>query len=204
MAILLAEGACIIYEVPRTGTTWMRHALTTLGIPWERALAVPGVCGRHSLPEHYPGTYAIRAFVERDPLDWARSYWSYHHDMDPDTWDQNTHYPHRIFGPPVEERFEDFLDRIISTNPRSIYQFFEAFRRHSNLTLKHENLAVEFHDLLDRCGYTVDVERVKDVNRRNESEPRKQLAGVSAKTEQLFRHAARNRLTALVPRECDE
>ena len=175
MAISLADGACIIYEIPRTGTTWMRHALTRLGVPWEEAPSVDGVCNRHGLPEHYPGQYDVRECVERETVDWLESYWSHHHDMALEVWTVNTHYPHRIFGPPMEERFEGLVERLVETNPDCIRRYMDSFHRSCNLTLKFENLTEDFHSLLERCGYPVDIESVRSVGRRNESKNRTTL-----------------------------
>lgn len=169
MAILLPDSDCIIYEIPRTGTTWMRHTLSVLGIPWEQAPVVSGVCERHALPEHCLGDYALRVCVEREPMAWLQSYWFYHRGMTDSAWQCNVHYPHRIFGPPVEGSFDGMVERIRVTNPDSVEQYLNSFYRHCCIRLNHDSLADEFHSLLTRCGYKVSLSGVTGISARNAS-----------------------------------
>lgn len=130
MAIHLKEANAIFYEIPKCGTSFIRHALTELGIEWEEARVVDGVCPRHSLPEHYPGDYAFRFCSVRHPINWYESYWRFERELD-DTgaipYRDDRWYAHRVLGERMAEEFHVFMEDVIRREPSFFTRLVESF-----------------------------------------------------------------------------
>lgn len=81
MAILVKPANTIIYEIPKTGTTWIREVLKRMKIEHVYLKTPNRACDRHSPWWAYdlsliePKPYQIA--VVRHPMHWYESYWAY-------------------------------------------------------------------------------------------------------------------------------
>jgi hypothetical protein len=175
MALHLIRANAILYEPVRCGTTWIREALTAAGIEWRPARPVEGVCPRHSLPHHYPGTFRGSACPVRHPREWLESYWRYHvgeplaHDR---AFRRDRWYAHQLFPDRIPDDFGEFATWFVTARPAGVTRYFEWFAGPSggervDRVLRQERLADELADWLERLGYDrPDLSGIERVNQR--------------------------------------
>lgn len=161
MAIELIKANAVFYEIPKTGTTFMREALTSLGVAWRDAPHIAGVCPRHSLPQHYLGNFAYRFCSVRHPLTWYESYFHNHVRekrkkavvFSPGTW-----YWHAALGEETGEDFNAWMRWCVEHEPAFVTRVYEAFcgpfgRNELDCALRREDLAAGLARVLRELGY---------------------------------------------------
>lgn len=122
MAILI-NNSILHIEVPKTGTTWLRHALTVMEVPHQFLNPIRDCCPRHAAPDDYPGGWP-RSVTVRHPAKWVESMWKAHRGKDCSMFVPGRDYPHRPMHP-MGTSFENWLSELLDSQPGFIDQYYE-------------------------------------------------------------------------------
>lgn len=165
MAIYLPKADITFYEMPKTGTTWVRTALNRLGIDYQ----VLNPEGLRVDPYHSPWWcyphQRIRICTIRYPLDWYASYWKFHQfegKPRPPQFKMNTWYirrPLHFTGTgDVGPYFNQWLEYVMAVQPSYYTRMVEAFfgpMGYPAMThvMRTERLVTDLSAILEFYGY---------------------------------------------------
>lgn len=175
MAILLTKSSAIFYEIPKTGTRFVEHVLTQLGIGWERPEPEVRASLAHALPCHFSGQFDFRFCAVRHPFSWLESWYRFQSSLGWPRWEVGRWHPQRILEPCATELgFERFLCHLLLRQPGYVSRLFEWYvgppgAESVDVVLRQESLAAGLADVLARLGYEVRREDVEAIGRVNES-----------------------------------
>lgn len=182
MALLLEKCNAAIFEIPKTGTTWMRSVLDKFGIRYKLLSPIINACPRHSPWDRYTNNihdFDFRIVSIRYPPSWISSYWRKHSEGKI-PWVEGREYLHRELGDTMPSSFPDFVNYIIENQTGIVGRIFEQFtgtRQEPYYThlIKQESLASDFWSVLNQLGYDVPFlhNGVADHPRQNQTETKK-------------------------------
>ena len=181
MAIRLGCGA-VIYEMPKTGTTWIRESLTSFGIPWTDDPPLLPACPRHSPWWCYPEA-TTRICSVRHPVSWYESYYLYHtfREIQPTTaarksvlFDADKWYSHQLFhfeNGECDFTFEQWVDRITSFYPAAYTRLVDTYFgplgfSAMDFVIRVETLPQDLRRVLSKLGYVLNGPHIPAVNRK--------------------------------------
>lgn len=165
MAILLPTANAIFYEIPKTGTTWVRAALADSGVRYIEAMP------RHGLPCEYCGHFDLAAATLRQPDAWLESYWKVFL-RKPDFWERNTWPLHRLFPDRQPRSFAALVAWIIRYRPALVSEIFAAYcgvpgAPLVDAVMRQERLSADLAGILGGLGYDVGRARLERTPRQN-------------------------------------
>lgn len=191
MAIRLTKADCVIYEMPKTGTTFIRKALLHCGIAHTFDEPLIKSCPRHSPWWCYPKATTMVGIV-RHPVKWFESWYKFHRygsetakgslrrlnsavrvELQPDMW-----YPHRMmwakdgtFSMP----FDIWMETMLMFYPSSYTRLVDAFLGPCGYTAMHhvmqaECLVNDLSRILLSLGYeNATPEKLREIEHQNVS-----------------------------------
>src|SRR5690606_18066533 len=112
----LVRANALFLHIPKTGGTWIEHALVRSGVAIEPAGGIDGVTSRHPvlplLTQRFDFTFA---FI-RHPLSWYESWWKFQaglwREFEPGVW-----HPQRVLEPCRSDVFSEFIRKCIELEP---------------------------------------------------------------------------------------
>lgn len=148
-----------ILEVPKCGTTWIRHAISRFQIPHRFGdnLLTRKACPRHSPPSCYNLKGMKIVAQVRDPASWAESVWQFH--QIPAFMEPGRYYAQAHLLPKCDEPFAAWIERLLST-PGCVSRYFNQFVEPAEVVLRQRKLERDLYLLLNRCGYYYLSERM--------------------------------------------
>lgn len=177
MALYLPDAKILILEPPKCGTTWIRHALGVVGVPYIFP-DCPDACPRHSAAECYevfrkkPDLPVV--CTVRHPLSWIESFWRFHRGIglkngtpDRPVFDPKRYYGHKHFFP----CHADFGEWINTIKPGQVSDYFGWFTKPAKRIIRQESLEGDLSAVLTSFGYHAPVERLRHVGLMNVSRP---------------------------------
>ena len=188
MAIRLTDTDCVIYEIPKTGTTFVKKVLEACGIPFIHDEApIVRCCPRHA-PWWCYEPAAKKVCIVRHPVHWYESFYRYHKfgtnvgrygiPLDKLVFEPTTWYPHRLFWHREGEfgmPFDVWIERVMLFYPAAYTRIVDAFVGPLGFdamdeVMRTETLAEDLLSLLSRLGYDLSGFSVDDVGYANKSE----------------------------------
>lgn len=118
MAVRLARSRTLILTPAKTGSTWLRQALTAAGVEWSEE-GPPESQGQGGLEVHARAHEFVAAFV-RHPVNWYMSYWSYRMEGG---WRERFHLDRTCRA----NDFTQFVRLVASNVPGFLGAMFERF-----------------------------------------------------------------------------
>jgi len=160
MAIILPSHKLVIFEIPKTGTTWQREALTQCGTEWHDLQPITDmVCPRHSPPHCYniPKDYQTVCAVRR-PLAHLKSFYFYHKGKYLENIVPKRYYAHYHLWS-TADTFEKYIQQL---PPAPVSRIFDLFTPFCDHILHQETLSQEFNKLLN-----IDTSNTPPTNQSN-------------------------------------
>jgi hypothetical protein len=143
----------VIFEMPKTGTTWLRQNLQD----WRQGTTLRNVCPRHAQPEDFAEALNPeyrKILIFREPLEWCVSFWEYHNtevEVPKAGLPVSRHYAHHeLFG--FNRRNQAECWEHLLSNPGRLSRYFFSFINYADLIIPFTDLREAFH-LLKSANY---------------------------------------------------
>ena len=126
MSSRLVGADALFLHIPKTGGTWVEHALPAAGVAVETAPAIDGVTFRHAIPSQLKQQYAFTFTFVRHPLSWYESWWKFqagHWDQfEPGVW-----HPQRGLESCRADDFSEFIRLCLEREPGYVTRMYEWY-----------------------------------------------------------------------------
>lgn len=159
MALHLIEANAIFYEVAKTGTEWVRHALKAVGVDYQILEPHKGISVRHGLPVHFKDKYNFHFASIRHPLTWVESWFRFQcghwTQFEPGLW-----HPQRCIERCAGRTYTDFVKNLLKHEPGYVSRMYEWYlgppgALNVDAILRQETLSQDLDTVLQNRGYKV-------------------------------------------------
>jgi tetratricopeptide (TPR) repeat protein len=162
VAIYLPDSDCLILEVAKTGTKWVRSTLVRAGV--KIRLREDKAAGAHGSLRKYGRKFSLIACFVRSPFSWYRSYWAYRTEGG---W-KPTLALDRLCG---SASYATFIWNVFVTRPGFLTSYFASFAgrtsREVGFVGRQERLAEDLIQVLRAAGQRCDEDVIRSSPREN-------------------------------------
>jgi len=164
VAIFLPQSKSVFYEIPKTGTSFVRNFLLTQKIKFEEMFPIRNSCQRHSPWYCYDLTGVDHTFASiRYPMNWYVSYWRFHRPTEDIGFEPTRFYIHRplhLQGKVLGKDFNEWMQMVMDTEPAFYTRMVEQFLGPEGCPqvtdiIRLENIESELRDVLEKLGYSL-------------------------------------------------
>lgn len=178
MAIMINEKVCF-FHIPKTGGMWVEAALTNAGVPWRFAKVGEFDDPRHAYPEQVLENFEKSFTFTRDEEPWRRSWWRYVQQSNQEelkaTINQYPSHPMRGMVDIALGTYRAFVESLPEDMPSKM---FETYTKGVTFAGQTENIQSQLVEILEKwCGVLVDVEKIANTPRVNQSRVEIELGG---------------------------
>lgn len=211
MTIRLTNTNTAFYEIPKTGSTFIREALTRVNISYE--LMSPYSYFQSDPPPIYEigskdytnvGYYRHSPWwaypyikdkycIVRHPISWYESFWKFFMSLKPEARFMGFFSDFLLPDNEIENSFSDFINRIINHHPSMYTRMIESFigpNQYNIMTeiLKTENLNNDLIQVLKNLGYdkNYNLNLIHDIDKQNVSDDYDLIWGNGQKKQILY------------------
>lgn len=176
MAIELVDANALLIHIPKTGGTWIEHALEAVGIRTAQPSTADGTSARHQLTADVLDRYDFSFAFVRHPVSWYESWWKFQA-LAWTTWEPDVWHPQRALEPCASDNFATFIHNCIVREPGFVTRMYEWYvgprgRERVDFVGRYEALEDTLIGILHGLSYRFDEAALRDHPRVNVSAKR--------------------------------